>query len=73
LALAPQFWQVYLYKAFTYEGLDNFLGVVENYQQVLMRQPHNHLALNNLAYHYFLREIQIPQALEMAERAVQLD
>ncbi|HHT68212.1 MAG TPA: tetratricopeptide repeat protein [Firmicutes bacterium] len=73
LALAPQFWQVYLYRAFAYEGVDNFLGVVENYQQVLMRQPENHLALNNLAYHYFLREVQIPQALEMAERAVRLD
>lgn len=73
LTLAPQFWQVYLYQAFAYEGLDNFLGVVENYQQVLMRQPDNHLALNNLAYHYFLREVQIPQALEMAERAVALN
>ena len=73
LALAPQFWQVYLYQAFAYEGLDNFLGVVENYQQVLMRQPNHHLALNNLAYHYFLREVQIVQALELAERAVQLD
>lgn len=73
LTLAPQFWQVYLYKAFAYEGMDNFLGVVENYQQVLMRQPNNHLALNNLAYHYFLREVQISQALEMAERAVALE
>lgn len=73
LTLAPQFWQVYLYKAFAYEGVDNFLGVVESYQQVLMRQPNNHLALNNLAYHYFLREVQISQALEMAERAVALE
>lgn len=73
LSLAPQFWQVYLYQAFVYEGLDNYLGVVENYQQVLMRQPDNHLALNNLAYHYLLKEVQISQALEMAERAVALD
>lgn len=73
LSLAPQFWQVYLYQAFAYEGIDNFLGVVENYQQVLMRQPDNHLALNNLAYHYFLREVQIPHALEMAKRAVELE
>ncbi len=73
LGIAPQFWQVYLYRAFTYEGFDNFLGVVENYQQVLMRQPDNALALNNLAYHYLLREVQIPQALEMAERAVEID
>lgn len=73
LTLAPQFWQVYLYQAFAYEGVDNFLGVIENYQQVLMRQPDNHLALNNLAYHYFLREVQILQALDMAERAVALN
>ena len=73
LALAPQFWQVYLYQAFAYEGIDNYLGVVENYQQVLMRQPNNHLALNNLAYHYFLREVQIPHALELAKRAVELE
>lgn len=73
LSIAPQFWQAYLFQAFTYEGLDNFLGVVENYQQVLMRVPDHHLALNNLAYHYFLREIQIPQALEMAEKAVALE
>ncbi len=73
LTLAPHFWQVYLYKAFAYEGVDNFLGVIENYQQVLMRQPNNHLALNNLAYHYFLREVQISMALEMAERAVALE
>ena len=73
LALAPQFWQVYLYQAFVYEGIDNYLGVVENYQQVLMRQPDNHLALNNLAYHYFLKEVQIPHALEMAKRAVELE
>lgn len=73
ISLAPQFWQAYLFQAFTYEGLDNFLGVVENYQQVLMREPNHHLALNNLAYHYFLREVQIPQALEMAERAVALE
>ncbi|MCK9525462.1 MAG: hypothetical protein M0R49_05995, partial [Limnochordia bacterium] len=62
-----------LYQAFAYEGIDNYLGVVENYQQVLMRQPDNHLALNNLAYHYFLREVQIPHALEMAKRAVELE
>lgn len=73
LVLAPQFWQAYLFQAFAYEKLDNFLGVVENYQQVLMRDPTNHLALNNLAYHYFLREVQISQALEMAERAVELE
>lgn len=73
LSLAPQFWQVYLYQAFAYEGLGNFLGVVENYQQVLMREPQNALALNNLAYHYLLREVQIPQALEMAELAVALE
>ncbi|NLL42741.1 MAG: tetratricopeptide repeat protein [Firmicutes bacterium] len=73
LTLAPQFWQVYLYRAFAYDGLDNFLGVVESYQQVLMRQPDNHLALNNLAYHYFLREVQIDKALDMAERAVELE
>lgn len=73
LALAPQFWQVYLYQAFAYEGLGNFLGAVENYQQVLMREPQNALALNNLAYHYLLREVQIYQALELAEHAVALD
>lgn len=73
LALAPHFWQVYLYRAFANDGLDNFLGVVENYQQVLMRQPDNHLALNNLAYHYLLREVQIDKAVEMAERAVELE
>lgn len=73
LALAPQFWQVYLYQAFVYEGLGNFLGAVENYQQVLMREPHNALALNNLAYHYLLREVQISQALELAEQAVALE
>lgn len=73
LALAPQYWNVYLFRAFIYEGLGDFLGVVENYQQVLMREPDNSLALNNLAYHYFLREIQIDQALQMAERAVELD
>jgi len=73
LTLTPRFWQVYLYKAFVYEHLDNYLGVVENYQQVLMRHPNNDLALNNLAYTYFLREVQINQGLEMAERAVQLN
>lgn len=73
LSVAPQFWQSYLYQAFVYEALGNYLGVVENYQQVLMRQPDNHLALNNLAYHYFLREVQISQALEMAQRAVDLE
>ncbi|NMB02318.1 MAG: tetratricopeptide repeat protein [Firmicutes bacterium] len=73
LSLAPQFWQAYLYRAFVYEALGNYLGVVENYQQVLMRQPDNHLALNNLAYHYFLREVQISQAIQMAERAVALE
>lgn len=73
LALAPQFWQAYLYRAFVYEALGNYLGVVENYQQVLMRQPDHPLALNNLAYHYLLREVHIPQALEMAERAVELE
>lgn len=73
LALAPQYWTVYLFQAFVYEGLGDFFGVVENYQQILMREPDNSLALNNLAYHYFLREIQIEQALEMAERAVELD
>ncbi|HPT82817.1 MAG TPA: hypothetical protein PLM25_02940 [Limnochordia bacterium] len=73
LAAAPQFWQGYLYQAFAYEHLDNYLGVVENYQQVLMRQPDNHLALNNLAYHYLLREVNISKAIEMAERAVELE
>ncbi|NLM41686.1 MAG: hypothetical protein GX199_05195 [Firmicutes bacterium] len=73
LTVAPQFWQGYLYQAFVYEHLDNYLGVVENYQQVLMRQPDNHLALNNLAYHYLLREVHITKAIEMAERAVELD
>lgn len=72
-ALFPHYWQVYLYQAFAYEGLGNFLGVVENYQQVIMREPRNALALNNLAYHYFLKEVQIAQALELAERAVELE
>lgn len=71
--VAPQFWQAFLYQAFIYEKLDNYLGVVENYQQVLMRQPDNTLALNNLAYHYLLREVNITRAIEMAERAVSLD
>lgn len=73
LALAPHYWNVYLFRAFIYEGLGDFLGIVENYQQVLMGEPENSLALNNLAYHYFLREIQIDQALEMAKRAVELE
>lgn len=73
LAIAPQFWQAYLYRAFIYEHLDNFLGVVENYQQVLMRHPNNDLALNNLAYTYFLREVQINQGLKMAEKAVDIN
>lgn len=73
LALAPQYWNVYLFQAFVYEGLGDFLGAVENYQQVLMKEPDNALALNNLAYHYLLREVQIERALEMAERAVELD
>lgn len=73
LALAPQFWQGYLYQAFVYEALENYLGVVENYQQVLMRQPDHDLALNNLAYHYLLREVHMGRAIEMAERAVELD
>lgn len=38
-----------------------------------MRQPDNPLALNNLAYHYLLKEVNISRALEMAERAVELD
>lgn len=71
--LAPQSWQAYLYQAFVYDRLDNYLGAVENYQQVLMRQPDNPLALNNLAYHYLLKEVNISRALEMAERAVELD
>ncbi len=73
LMLAPQYWNVYLFRAFVYEALGDFLGVVENYQQVLMRDPDNSLALNNLAYHYLLREVQIDQALEMAKRAVELE
>jgi tetratricopeptide (TPR) repeat protein len=58
---------------FVYEALENYLGVVENYQQVLMRQPDHDLALNNLAYHYLLREVHMGRAIEMAERAVELD
>lgn len=73
LSLAPQFWQAFLYQAFVYEHLDNFLGVVENYQQVLMRHPNNDLVLNNLAYTYFLREVQINQGLKMAEKAVEIN
>ncbi len=38
-----------------------------------MRQPDNHLALNNLAYHYLLKEVNIARAVEMAERAVELE
>ena len=73
VAVAPQFWHAYLYRAFVYERMDNYLGAVENYQQVLMRQPNNHLALNNLAYHYLLKEVNIAKAVEMAERAVELE
>lgn len=73
LTAAPQFWQAYLYQAFIYERLGSYLGAVENYQQVLMRQPDNHLALNNLAYHYLLKEVNIARAVEMAERAVELE
>lgn len=73
LVLAPGNLTVYLLQAFVYEKLADFLGVVENYQQVLMREPEHVLALNNLAYHYFLKEIQIAQAMEMAEKAVSLE
>lgn len=73
LFLSPHYWQVYLYQAFVYEGLGNFWGSVENYQQVIMREPTNALALNNLAYHYFLKEVQIVQGLSLAEQAVELE
>lgn len=73
LSLAPNYWNVYLFQAFVYEALGDFFGVVENYQQVLMGEPDNVVALNNLAYHYMLREVQIEKAISMAERAVALE
>ena len=73
ISLAPNYWNVYLFQAFVYEALGDFFGVVENYQQVLMGEPDNVVALNNLAYHYMLREVQIEKAISMAERAVALE
>lgn len=73
LAIDPYYLPAYFFLGHTYYTLGNYLGTVENYQQALMLQPDNALALNNLAYTYMERQVNLVEAVRMAERAVDLE
>ncbi len=70
LSIDPYYLPAYFYLGHTYYSQGNYLGTVENYQQALMLAPDNALALNNLAYTYLERRVNLVQAVEMAEKAV---
>lgn len=70
LAVDPYYLKGYFYLGHAYYSLGNYFGAVENLQQALMLQPDNPLLLNNLAYIYMERRVNLEAALEMAERAV---
>ena len=70
LSIDPYYLPAYFYLGHTYYTQGNYLGAVENYQQALMLDPNNALALNNLAYAYLERRVNLVQAVQMAEQAV---
>ncbi|NLJ80149.1 MAG: tetratricopeptide repeat protein [Firmicutes bacterium] len=70
VGIDSQYWQGYFFMGYAYSQLDNYLGAVENYEQALMLAPDQPMILNNLAYTYFLQEVNLNQGLEMAEKAV---
>lgn len=73
LNIDPYYIPGYIYLAFSYSELNNFLGTVENYQQWIALEPENTVALNNLAYTYMVAETNLSQAINMAYKAVSID
>ncbi len=73
LRIDPYYLQGYIYLAFTYGMLDNYLGAVENYQQWLMLEPHNAVALNNLAFTHFQANARLGEAVALAKRAIAIE
>lgn len=70
LDIDPYYVLGYFYLAHAYYFMENYFGAVENLQQGLMLQPDHPLLLNNLAYIYMERRVNLKEAVEMAERAV---
>lgn len=69
----PHYYPGYFYIAYGSGVEGDYLRSVDAYSQWLMLQPDQALALNNLAFTYMLQEVNLHQALAMAERAVSLD
>ncbi len=66
----PYYLPGYFFLAHAFYFMDNYFGAVENLQQGLMLQPDNALLLNNLAYIYMERRVNLGEAVRMAEQAV---
>lgn len=73
LIIDPYYLPAYIHLAISYDQLANHLGVVESYQQWLMLEPDNAVALNNLAYTYMLADSQLSYAISLAYQAVLID
>ncbi|NTU91230.1 MAG: tetratricopeptide repeat protein [Chlorobiaceae bacterium] len=59
--------------AMAYDVLGKKQLSIEAYTRVLQLDPHNALAMNNLAYLYSEQKIQLQKALRLAQNAVMLD
>ncbi|MFY9389888.1 MAG: hypothetical protein WBK74_05165 [Limnochordia bacterium] len=70
LNIDPFYVPAYRELAHSYLSIGSYLGAVENYQQWLMLEPDNPVAMNNLAYTFMLAQSNLPQAINLAYQAV---
>ena len=68
LNIDPFYVPAYRELAHNYLSIGSYLGAVENYQQWLMLEPDNPVAMNNLAYTFMLAQSNLPQAINWPTR-----
>ena len=70
LSIDPYYLPAYMYVSYGYYNQGNYLGAIETLQQGLMLDPGQPHMLNNLAYIYMQRRVNLAEAVRMAEQAV---
>ncbi len=73
LNIDPFYLPAYIRLALSYAKLGDYLATVENYQQWLVLEPENPVALNNLAYTYMKAGINYNKGIKLAYQAVTIE
>ncbi len=73
LEIKKNVYEPHYHLATVYYASENYEKAAEHYEQAIQLRPDSAEALNNLAYLYTERNLNIKRAIEMAETAVQLE